>query len=156
AGLGAVEAPLLGDGDAEVVAEGVDHGGADAAARRRPRHDDAVTAEEDEIAQKIGPEEAARLLFPDDDVVRLRRDLVHDLVAVAQGPRDAGRFFGAAVLPGPAPRIPVIGTAHASGVDDGHALSVRGVDQLTDAGDAVPGLGAAGVPPALDRFEDGL
>src|SRR5206468_2572370 len=35
AGLGAVEARLLGDGDAEVVAECVDHGGADTAARRR-------------------------------------------------------------------------------------------------------------------------
>src|SRR5439155_24520930 len=50
-GLGAIEAGLLGDGDAEVVAKGVEHGGPHAAARRRPRHDDAVAAEEDEVAE---------------------------------------------------------------------------------------------------------
>src|SRR5438128_973791 len=108
AGLGAVEAGLLGDGHAELVAEGLEPGGADTAARRRPRHDDAVTAEEDEVAQEIGPEETARLLLQDDDVVRLRRDLVHDVVAVAVGPRDHGALVGAAVLPGPAPGVPVV------------------------------------------------
>src|SRR5207249_5535312 len=101
-GFGAVEAGLLRDCDAEVAAEGVEHRGADAAARRRPRHDHAVAAEENEVAEEIGAEEAARLLLQHDDVVGLRRDLVDDLVPVALGPRHEWPLVGAAVLPRPA------------------------------------------------------
>src|SRR5206468_3827818 len=130
--------------------------GANAPAGGRPRHDHAVAAEEDEIAQQIGAEEAARLLLEDDDVVGLWRDLVDDLVAVAPGVPDEGLFLRAVVLPGPAAGVPVVGPAHPGGVDDGYPLGVGDVDQPPDARHAVPGLGAARVAPALDRLQNRL
>src|SRR5439155_609032 len=135
---------------------GSEHRGANAPAGGRPRHDHAVAAEEDEIAQQIGAEEAARLLLEDDDVVGLWRDLVDDLVAVAPGVPDEGLFLRAVVLPGPAAGVPVVGPAHPGGVDDGYPLGVGDVDQPPDARHAVPGLGAARVAPALDRLQNRL
>src|SRR5437867_4184149 len=155
-GLGAVEARLLNDGYAKVIAEGVEHGGANAPAGGRAHHDHAVAAEEDEIAQQIGAEEAARLLLEDDDVVGLRRDLVDDLVAVAPGVPDEGIFLRAGALPRPATGVPVVGPAHSGGVADGYPLAVADVDQLPDARHPVPGLGPARVAPALDRLQNRL
>src|SRR5262249_799833 len=154
-GLGAIETRFLRDGDTEVVTEGVKNGGADAAARRRPRHDDAVASEQNEVGEQVCSEESARLLLQDDDVVRLRCELVDDLIAVAPGLCDAA-LVGTRVLPRPAPGVPVIHSAHPRRVDDGHSLGVGPVDELPDPRHPIGGLGGGGITPALDRFQDRL
>src|SRR4029453_783816 len=106
--------------------------------------------------QEVRAEETAGLLLGDDDVVRLRRDLVDDLIAAALGPGHEGMLVGPGVLPGPAAGVPVVRTADARGVDDGHPLGVGDLDQLPDPRHTVPRLGAAGVAPALDRFQNRL
>src|SRR6185503_10497667 len=53
-------------------------------------------------------------------------------------------------------RVPHVGTPDACRVDHGQLLVVRLVDQLLDVADRYPGLGAAGIPPALDGLEDRL
>ena len=153
--LRAVEAAFLRERDAIVEAEGVEHGGAHAARRGGAGDDHAVAAEQREIARHVGAEEARRLLLEDDDVLRCRRDLGDDLVAVHVGGGLAGDVLaGAAVLPAPAAVVPVVLAPHAGGVDHRHALVVALLDQRLEIGHGDPRILAAGIAPALDRFED--
>src|SRR5262249_10999339 len=95
-----------------------------------------------------------RLLFQYHDVLRRRSDLGDDVVAV-----DIGRglavhvLIGAGVLPGPASAVPIVFAPHAGGVDHRDALGVGLVDQRLEIGHGNPGVLAAGIAPALDRFE---
>src|SRR5262249_10733839 len=63
-------------------------------------------------------------------------------------------LVGARVLPGPAPAGPIVLAPHAGGVDHRDALGMRLVDQRLEIGHGDPGVLAAGIAPALDRFED--
>src|SRR6185437_2506541 len=132
------------------------HSGAHAAARRRAGDDDAVAAQEPEIAQHVGTEKSARLLLAHDDVLRRRRDLVDDVVAVAIDAGHARPLGIARILPRPAAGIPAIVAAETGGVDHRQALLMRPIDQLADIADRHPAFLAAGVAPFLDRIEDRL
>src|SRR5207253_6843978 len=68
-------------------------------------------------------------------------------------PRTLG---GAAVLPIPRSAVPVVVAARAGAVDHRQSPGARRREQAFDRLDALPGLGTAGVPPALDRFQDRL
>ena len=63
-------------------------------------------------------------------------------------------LVGAVVLPAPASVVPVVVAPHAGGVDHRNALLVRLLDQRFQIGHRHPGVLAAGVAPALDRFQD--
>src|SRR5262249_55496910 len=52
--------------------------------------------------------------------------------------------------------IPIVLAAHAGGVDHRHALVAAFIDQRADVRQRNPGILAAGIAPALDRFEDRL
>src|SRR5207248_2745661 len=101
-------------------------------------------------------EEDARFQLLDHDVLGLRRDVRNDGVAVlpaALRPRTLG---GAAVLPIPRSPVPVVVAAYAGAVDHRQSPGARRREQPFDRLDALPSLGTAGVPPALDRFKDRL
>ena len=66
----------------------------------------------------------------------------------------AAILVGAAVLPAPAAVVPIVGAPHAGGVDHRNALLMRLLDQRFQIGHRHPGVLAAGVAPALDRFQD--
>src|SRR5207244_13012908 len=100
--------------------------------------------------------EHARLQLPDHDVLRLRRDLGDDGVAVEIGARGLRALGGAAGLPRPGAAVPVVLALRAGAVEHGQALRTRRAEEPADRLDSVPGLLAAGVAPALDRLEDRL
>ena len=154
--LRAVEAALLDDRHAEVVRERIEHRGAHAAAGGGAGDDQAVGPEQHQPRQQVGAVEGAGLLLVDDQVVRARRDLGDDRVAVGLHAGWAHALGRAAVLPGPGSGVPVVFAAHAGRVEDGQSLAAAGRDQRLDRGHAFPGLGAAGIAPALDRLEDRL
>ena len=80
--LGAIEAPVLRHDRTDVVAESVDHSGPDAAACRRPCDQDAVAAQEGQIALERSSGEGAGLLLVNDDVARFGCDFIDDGVAI--------------------------------------------------------------------------
>src|SRR5262249_40293055 len=63
-------------------------------------------------------------------------------------------LVGTGVLPGPASAVPIVVAPHAGGVDHRDALGAGLVDQRLEIGHGNPGVLAAGIAPALDRFED--
>src|SRR5439155_220689 len=136
-------------GDAVIIAERVQHGGAHAARRRGARHDHAVAMQLRQIAGHRGGKEARRFLLVDHQIFRPRRDLIDDVVAVAIAWR-LGRLAAARILAPPAAGIPIVGAAHARGVDHGQLLLMRLVDQPLDVVNRHPALRAAGIAPALD------
>ena len=156
AGLRAVEAALFGYRHMVVHAEGVKHGGPHAARGCGARDDDAVGAEQREIGSQIGAEEAGGLLLQDNDVLRRRRNLRHDFVAIHIGGGHHGALATARILPAPGPRVPIVVSAHAGGVDDRQPLLVAFVDQRANGRHRWPALLAAGVAPALDGFKNWL
>jgi hypothetical protein len=159
--LAAVEAAFFGEHHPVVQAEGVDHGGADAARGGGAGDDDAVGAEQGQIGGEVRAEKAGRLLLADHDVLWARRDRRDDLVAVERrcigpGRRRAARLVGARTLPAPAAAVPSVGPPFAGRVDDRETFGARLVDQGLDVVERDPGLFAAGGAPALDRVEDRL
>src|ERR1700722_4012653 len=151
-----VEAAFLGQRDAVIQAEAVEHGGADAARRGGADNDEAVAAEQGEIARHVGAEEPGRFLLEHHDVLRLRRDRGDDLVAVEIADDGVPVLIAARILPQPGAGIPIVVAAHAGGVDDRNAFLVALVDQRANVGQRDPGILAAGIAPALDRFQDRL
>jgi hypothetical protein len=83
--LAAVEAGFLRESDAIVQTEGVEDGRAHTAGGGSAGDDDAVAAQQGEIARHVGAEEAGRLLLEDHDVARAGGDGSHDVVAVDVG-----------------------------------------------------------------------
>src|ERR1700722_4383993 len=154
--LRAVEATFLGQRDAVIQAEAIEHGGAHAAGRSGAGDDQAVAAEQRQIARHVGAEEAGRLLLEHHDVLRLGRDRGDDLVAVEIGDDGVAILVAARILPQPGAGIPIVVAAHAGGVDDRNAFLVALVDQRANVGQRDPGILATGIAPALDRFQDRL
>src|SRR4029077_16467940 len=121
----------------------------------------AVAAEQRQKGGEVRAEEAGRLLLPDHDILRRRRDRRGDLVAVdgrrmGTGSGSGAGLTGARALPTPAAAVPSVGPPFAGRIDDRPSLRLRLVDQLLDVGERDPGVFAARGPPALDRFEDRL
>src|SRR5580692_7032034 len=154
--LRAVEAAFLGQRDAVIQAEAVEHGGAHAARRGGAGDDQAVAAEQRQIARHVGAEEARRLLLEHHDVLRFGRDRGDDLVAVEIGDDGMPVLVAARILPQPRAGIPIVVAAHAGGVDDRDAFVVALVDQRANVWQRDPGILAAGIAPALDRIQDRL
>src|SRR5580700_6541802 len=154
--LRAVEATFLGERDAVIQAEAVEHGGAHAARRGGAGDDEAVAAEQRQVARHVGAEEAGRLLLEHHDVLRLGRDRGDDLVAVEIGDDGVPVLVAARILPQPGAGIPIVVAPHAGGVDDRNTFLMALVDQCADIGQRDPGILAAGIAPALDRFQDRL
>src|SRR5262249_30873447 len=87
---------------------------------------------------------------------RCWRDLSHDCLAIDIALRLVAPVLDAAVLPFPAAEIPRIGAEAAGRVDDRQALRSRRAEQRLHVRDRHPGVLAAGIRPALDRFQDRL
>src|SRR5712692_9826198 len=81
ADLKAVEAALCDDTHVEAVAGCVHHGGPYAAAGRRPRHQRRVDIHLVQVPDEGGPEEAAGAALRNDEIFRLRPNLLDDGVA---------------------------------------------------------------------------
>lgn len=106
--LAAVKACVLSDGDADVITKRIDDCGANAATGSAPCNDEAVTAEQRQIAYQITSKKDARLLLIYNNILWLWREFGNDFVRVAVSGFHGRRLGGAIVLPGPAARIPVI------------------------------------------------
>src|SRR5207302_7866792 len=127
-----------------------------AAAGGRSGKDQAVGAKQGEIARERRAVEGARLELAYHDVARLGCDGRHDSASVQARSAHAHALAGATVLPGPCARVPVVGAALAGRIDQWEILRPPSRHEALDRFHCLPRFLAAGVAPALDRFEDRL
>ena len=81
ADLKAIEAALCDDTHVEAVAGRVHHGGPHATAGRGPRHQHRIDVHLVQVPDEGGPEEAAGAALRNDDILRLRPNLLDNVVA---------------------------------------------------------------------------
>src|SRR5262245_6761576 len=78
-GLGTIETTVFNNDRAKIIAESVDRARPYASAGRRSTYDHAVAMKQRQVIHQLGAVEAARLGLIHHDVLRLWRNLRHDV-----------------------------------------------------------------------------
>ncbi len=127
AGLRPVKNRVLRHGDAQIVAESVDHRGPHTARRGGPGDDHRVAVQLRQQGNQWRGKECAGFLLAQHDVAGLRRKFGDDAIAVA-----GGILAATPVLAAPAAAVPAVVAGLAQGVDDRNAALARDRDESRD------------------------